>query len=133
MRGKTGEGLHSYKNELVGANRYAYNLDACGYLGVKTDLKREMPLSFTGFRKLGEVGIALELGAYVDLYGYMSLEITKPLQYSSNVNKSFAGGYYMEMGIYLEVTLLARSQVFDAEARLPLFEEKWPLNTTRNR
>lgn len=133
MRGKTGEGLHSYKNELVGANRYAYNLDACGYLGVKTGLKGELTLSFTGFRKLGEVGIALELGAYVDLYGYMSLEITKPLQYSSNVNKSFAGGYYMEMGIYLEVTLLARSQVFDAEAGLTLFEEKWPLYATGNR
>ena len=133
MRGKTGEGLQSYTNELVGANRYAYNLDACGYLGVKTGLKGELTLSFTGLRKLGEVGISLELGAYMDLYGYLHLEISKPYQYSSKVNKSFSGGYYMEMGIYLEVRLLARSQVFDAEAGLSLFDEKWPLFTLGNR
>ena len=53
------------KSELVGANRYAYNLDACGYLGIKTGLKGELTLSFTGLRKLGEVGITLELGTYV--------------------------------------------------------------------
>lgn len=133
MRGKTGEGIQSYKNELVGANRYAYNLDACGYLGIKTGLKGELTLSFTGLRKLGEVGITLELGTYVDVYGYLSLEITKPQQYSGKVNKSLTGGYYMEMGIYLEIRLIARSQTFDVEAGVTLLDEKWKLLSLGNR
>ena len=116
-----------------GCEPLCYNLDACGYLGIKTGLKGELTLSFTGLRKLGEVGITLELGTYVDVYGYLSLEITKPQQYSSKVNKSLTGGYYMEMGIYLEIRLIARSQTFDVEAGVTLLDEKWKLLSLGNR
>ena len=130
MRGKTygsDKGLESYKHELIGANRYSYDLNVCGYLGVKTGVRGELTLSFNGLEKLGEVGIAIELGVYADFYGYMNLHIAKPQQYYNNVEKSFSGGYYIEVGIYLEVELIARSQVFGAEAGLMLLDLKFPL------
>ncbi|MGN0584646.1 MAG: hypothetical protein ACI4JD_04260, partial [Ruminococcus sp.] len=130
MRGKTygkDKGLESYKHELIGANRYSYDLNVCGYLGVKTGVRGELTLSFNGLESLGEVGIAIELGVYADFYGYMNLHIAKPQQYYNNVEKSFSGGYYIEVGIYLEVELIARSQAFGAEAGLMLLDLKFPL------
>lgn len=132
MRGKTGDGLESYSHELLGANRYAYDLTACGYLGVKTGLKGTLSLSFTGLEKFGKVGISIELGAYFDMYGYLDLSISKPYQYSSKIDKSFSGGYYMEMGIYLEVKVFAAAEAFGADKDWPIVDEKWKLFSLGN-
>lgn len=39
MRGISSGKVEGYKNELSGANRYAYNFNACGRIGVETGLK----------------------------------------------------------------------------------------------
>lgn len=134
MRGKTGKGnyLESYSHEMLGANRYAYDLTACGYVGVKTGLKGSLTLSFTGLSKFGKIGISIELGAYFDVYGYLDLSISKPDQFSNNVEKSFSGAYYMELGIYLEVKLFAAAEAFGAEADWPIVDEKWKLFSIGN-
>ena len=134
MRGKTGKGnyLESYSHELLGANRYAYDLTACGYVGVKTGLKGSLTLSFSGLSKFGKIGISIELGAYCDMYGYLDLSIAKPDQFSNNVEKSFSGAYYMELGIYLEVKLFAAAEAFGAEAEWPIIDEKWKLFSIGN-
>lgn len=102
MRGISSGKVEGYKNELSGANRYAYNFNACGRIGVETGLKGELTLSFTGLEKYGEIGISIEVGVYTDLYGYVNFSLKKERQHSSLVEKKFNGAYYLEVGIYLE-------------------------------
>lgn len=121
--------FRSYKNKLIGADRYSFDLTTCGYIGIRSGIEGSMTLSFFGLKKLGEVGMALEVGGYFDIYGYAKYHMVKPYQYYSNVYRTLAGGYYMEGGIYLEVSAIARSRVFRVEARQTLVEYQWSLFT----
>ncbi len=127
MRGISSGKVEGYKNELIGANRYAYNFNACGRIGVETGLKGELTLSFTGLSKYGEIGISIEVGVYTDLYGYVNFSLKKERQYSSQIEKKFNGAYYLEMGIYLEIKAFARAKAFDVEKDARLFKDKWKL------
>lgn len=119
--------FEGYKNKLSGADRYSFDLSTCGYLGIRTGLEGSMTLSFMGLDKLGEVGMALEIGGYIDIYGYARYHMVKPYQYSSTVYHTLTGGYYMEGGIYLEVSAIARSRIFHVEAEAKLVDKTWPL------
>ena len=123
----SGSKVEGYKNELSGANRYAYNFNACGRIGVETGLKGELTLSFTGLEKYGEIGISIEVGVYTDLYGYVNFSLKKERQHSSLVEKKFNGAYYLEVGIYLEIKAFARAEAFDVEKDARLFKDKWKL------
>ena len=112
---------------MSGANRYAYNFNACGRIGVETGLKGELTLSFTGLEKYGEIGISIEVGVYTDLYGYVNFSLKKERQHSSLVEKKFNGAYYLEVGIYLEIKAFARAEAFDVEKDARLFKDKWKL------
>lgn len=112
---------------MSGANRYAYNFNACGRIGVETGLKGELTLSFTGLEKYGEIGISIEVGVYTDLYGYVNFSLKKERQHSSFVEKKFNGAYYLEVGIYLEIKAFARAEAFDVEKDARLFKDKWKL------
>ena len=127
MRGISSGKVEGYKNELSGANRYAYNFNACGRIGVETGLKGELTLSFTGLEKYGEIGISIEVGVYTDLYGYVNFSLKKERQHSSLVEKKFNGAYYLEVGIYLEIKAFARAEAFDVEKDARLFKDKWKL------
>ena len=127
MRGISSGKVEEYKNELSGANRYAYNFNACGRIGVETGLKGELTLSFTGLEKYGEIGISIEVGVYTDLYGYVNFSLKKERQHSSLVEKKFNGAYYLEVGIYLEIKAFARAEAFDVEKDARLFKDKWKL------
>lgn len=121
--------FRSYKNKLAGANRYSFDLTACGYIGIRTGLEGSMTLSFFGLKRLGEVGMSMGVGGYFDIYGYARYHMVKPYQYSSTVYRTLAGGYYLEGGIYLEVSAIARSQIFRVEAKQMLVDHTWPLFT----
>lgn len=73
--------------------------------------------------------MALEVGAYLDIYGYAKYHIVKPEQYYDNVYRTLVGGFYMESGIYLELKLIAKSDVFKAKVEVALAEKKWPFFT----
>ena len=121
--------FEGYKNKLIGADRYSFDLTACGYMGIKTRIEGSVTLSFFGLERLGKVGMALEVGAYLDIYGYAKYHIVKPEQYYDNVYRTLVGGFYMESGIYLELKLIAKSDVFKAKVEVALAEKKWPFFT----
>ena len=77
--------------------------------------------------------MALEVGAYLDLYGYAKYHVVKPEQYYDNVYQTLVCGFYMESGIYLELKLIAKSDVFKAKLELPLEKKKWPFYTMGNK
>ena len=132
MTGTTGGGIKSYKHELSGSDRYAYNFNACGRIGVETGLKGELTLSFNGLSDYGKVGISIEVGFYADLYGYVNFSLKK-MHHNSTVEKNFNGGYYVEMGLYLEIRSVIASEKFGLDAGTSLFKKKWPLFTLGNR
>ena len=133
MTGTTTGGIKSYKHELAGSDRYAYNFNACGRIGVETGLKGELTLSFNGLSDYGKVGISIEVGFYADLYGYVNFSLKKMLHDSTVDEKNFNGGYYVEMGLYLEIRSVIASEKFGLDAGTRLFKEKWPLFTLGNR
>ena len=132
MTGTTAGGIKSYKHELSGSDRYAYNFNACGRIGVETGLKGELTLSFNGLSDYGKVGISIEVGFYADLYGYVNFSLKK-MHHNSTVEKNFNGGYYVEMGLYLEIRSVIASEKFGLDAGKSLFKKKWPLFTLGNR
>ena len=111
-----------YKNKLIEGDRYSFDLTVFGYVGVKMGVSGQLTVSFTGLRRLGEVGVEVQVGAYLDIYG-----LAKYHRYST-VYRTLTGGFYLEAGIYLEVNLVAESKVFKLRLEAPLIPEiKWPL------
>ena len=117
-----------YKNKLVEADRYSFDLTVFGYVGVKMGVSGQLTVSFTGLRRLGEVGVEVQVGAYLDIYGLAKYHVVKPDHRYSTVYRTLTGGFYLEAGIYLEVNLVAESKVFKLRLEAPLIPEiKWPL------
>lgn len=88
-----------------------------------------MTISFFGLQRLGEVGMGMEVGAYLDIYGYAQYHAVKPYSQYNNVYKTAVGGYYMEVGIYVELKVIAESKVFKLKAEGILFEIKYRSST----
>lgn len=117
-----------YKNKLVEGDRYSFDLTIFGYVGVKMGVSGQLTVSFTGLRRLGEVGVEVQVGAYLDIYGLAKYHVVKPDHRYSTVYRTLTGGFYLEAGIYLEVNLVAESKVFKLRLEAPLIPEiKWPL------
>lgn len=117
-----------YKNKLVEGDRYSFDLTVFGYVGVKMGVSGQHTVSFTGLRRLGEVGVEVQVGAYLDIYGLAKYHVVKPDHRYSTVYRTLTGGFYLEAGIYLEVNLVAESKVFKLRLEAPLIPEiKWPL------
>lgn len=123
--------VSSYKyDNLPGSNQYAVQLSACGYLGFRAGFKGGLSLSFCGLSSLGKVGVYVYVGPYVDIYGFAQATFAK---YGGTVSQSLVGGYYVEIGIFLDVTLEARSDKFGVKVGTSLFNKKWPLITFGNK
>lgn len=117
-----------YKNKLIEGDRYSFDLTVFGYVGVKMGVSGQLTVSFTGLRRLGEVGVEVQVGAYLDIYGLAKYHVVKPDHRYSTVYRTLTGGFYLEAGIYLEVNLVAESKVFKIRLEAPLIPEiKWPL------
>lgn len=120
--------IGSYKHDLNGGNRYAINLTACGYLGIKAGFEGGISISFCGLSALGKVGVYVFVGPYIDIYGYCQAEIVKyTVKGVSRLSSNLIGGYYIEIGMNLEVTLEARSKIFKVKTGITLLDKKWPL------
>lgn len=123
--------ISSYKyDNLPGGNQYALQLSACGYLGFKAGFEGGISVSFCGLSTLGRVGVWVYSGAYVDIYGFAQATLVKQ---NSMISQSLVGGYYIEIGIFLDVKLEARSQLFGTKVGVTLFSEKWPLVSFGNK
>lgn len=122
--------IRSYKHELYGGNRYSVELTACGYVGIKAGFEGGLSISFCGLSKLGKVGVYVFVGPYVDLYGFARLTLAKD---RGSAKASLVGGYYIEVGINLEITLEARSDLFKVKVGVTLLDVKWPLVSFGNK
>ncbi len=117
--------IKSYKHDnLLGGNQYALQLSACGYLGFKAGFEGGISVSFCGLSSLGRVGIWVYAGAYIDIYGFAQATLVKQ---NNIVSQSLVGGYYIEIGVFVEVKLEARSKLFNTSVGVKLVDEKWPL------
>lgn len=134
-KGDTNTGnISSYKHQLPGGDQYSLELSACGYLGVKLGFETSLTISFCGASKFGEVGLAVFVGPYVDLYGYVKMSLSRvgyvPSQYGQKkVTSTVIGGYYIEIGINVQVELIARSDFFKVKAGVDLLNYKIPIVT----
>ncbi|HPJ21983.1 MAG TPA: hypothetical protein PLH18_06485, partial [Clostridia bacterium] len=127
ISGDTITGVDTYQNTLIGNNRYTFDFYCAGYLGFKAGIKLSFSLSVYGLPGLGKVGFSGEVGAYLDIYGFMHLNISKLQQYSDQKDVSLQGGLYMELGIYVELKAFAKSDWFKVKASASLYEDKFPL------
>lgn len=116
--------VSSYKNDLIGGNRYSIQLTACGYVGFKAGFEGGLSISFCGLSQFGKVGLFVFVGPYVDLYGFAQLSLVKD---NYNVTTTLVGGYYIEIGMNLKITLEARSDLFGVKIGATLLDKKWPL------
>ncbi|MFI3208817.1 MAG: hypothetical protein R3Y40_06740, partial [Eubacteriales bacterium] len=122
-----------YSASLNAGGRYSFDFYAAGYIGVKAGIESEISISLPLLADLGEVGAGFEVGAYVDLYGYLHYNLVYYGDYVGGNSESLSGGIYLEMGIYLDVYLFARSNWFDAEAEWKPVEEKFALFSVGNK
>lgn len=122
--------IKSYKHDLYGGNRYSIELTACGYVGIKAGFEGSLSVSFCCLSKLGKVGVSVFVGPYVDLYGFAQLTLTKD---NYRTTTSLIGGYYVEVGMNLEIELVARSDLFKVKAGVTLLDVKWPLISFGNK
>lgn len=126
---KTGE-IGSINNKLPGGDQYSLELTACGYLGFKIGFEASLTLSFCGASKFGEVGLAVFVGPYVDMYGFVKMSLSRVGRFNSlpkTVTEEIIGGYYIEIGINVEVELIARSKFFKVKVGSTLLDLKIPL------
>ena len=131
--GNTKDGIDTYENTLPGANRYDFDLYCAGYFGIKAGLKMSISLSIYGLKDLGEIGMSGEVGVYLDLYGFLQLHIDKYYQNSDDYNLRLQGGVYMEFGIYVKLTIFAKSDEFKAKAEYVPYEQKFKLLSVGDR
>lgn len=122
--------VSSYKNDLIGGNRYSIQLTACGYVGFKAGFEGGLSISFCGLSQFGKVGLFVFVGPYVDLYGFAQLSLVKD---NYNVTTSLVGGYYIEIGMNLKITLEIRSDLFGVKIGTTLLDKKWPLISFGNK
>lgn len=122
--------IKSYKHDLWGGNRYSIELTACGYVGIKAGFEGGLTVSFCGLSRLGKVGVFVFVGPYVDLYGFAQLTIAKD---TGPAKASLVGGYYIEIGMNLEISLEARSDLFKVKVGVTLIDVKWPLVSFGNK
>ena len=80
-----------YKNKLLEGDRYSFDLTVFGYVGVKMGVSGQLTVSFTGLRRLGEVGVEVQVGAYLDIYGLAKYHVVKPYHRYSTVYRTLTG------------------------------------------
>lgn len=124
--------IEGYTNSLVEGGRYSYSLAACGYIGLRAGVEGKLTLSLVGLDRFGEIGAAVEVGAYTDIYGYTDLSIVKEDR-NKDPKTRVRGGYYMEVGIYGSLKLIAEASAFKVEAEKTLMDIQVPLLTLGNR
>ncbi|HOV65409.1 MAG TPA: S-layer homology domain-containing protein [Bacillota bacterium] len=130
IRGSTSQGLETYRYGLEGDGRQSLDLYCAGYLGLKSGMRLTLSVNFYGLESLGKVGFMGEVGAYMDIYGFLQLHLVKAGG-TTDINSN--GGVYMEVGIYLELEIFAESESLHAKADVSLLDLKFPVYTLGNR
>ncbi|WEK54567.1 MAG: InlB B-repeat-containing protein [Candidatus Cohnella colombiensis] len=110
---------------LPGDGNYQFTFYVMGTLGLRAGIHMELKAGI-GSVKLNSIGLAVEPGAYVNLWGYFFYQIKK----LNGVESSRSlGALLVEIGIYLESSVGAQLGDGLLSASIPVYENTWPLYT----
>jgi len=110
--------------DLEEAN-YAFKFYVMGTIGVRAGIEFEVAVGLFSL-KLDSIGIAAEVGAYAQMWGYFYYELT--WSKSEGKDSRCSGALFIEIGIYLSVSFKAQLFSYDKLTYNPtLYENEWPL------
>nr|WP_285859148.1 InlB B-repeat-containing protein [Paenibacillus sp. MER 99-2] len=110
---------------LPGDGDYQFTFYVMGTIGLRAGIHMEVKAGI-GSVKLNSIGLAVEPGVYVNLWGYFYYQL-KNLS-GVKTTKSL-GALFVEIGIYLEVAVGAQLGDGALSAGKELVDEEWPLYT----
>ena len=108
---------------------FAFQFYVMGKLGIKMGVKATAGFAI-GSSKLARVGLSLEMGPYVKLYGFFIYQYERwreanTAQYISS--KTMAGALYVDFGLYLIVAIDAAALGDLFEVEYTFLDEEFPL------
>lgn len=110
---------------LPGDGDYQFTFYVMGTLGLKAGVNMSIQAGLLSV-DLNSVGLSVEPGAYVNLWGYFYYQ----LKNENNIESSQSlGALFVEVGIYLEVEIGAQLGDGFVEGSIPVYENMWPLYT----
>ena len=102
---------------------YNFDLYVMGTLGLRAGIIARVELGLFTL-SLDSIGLELETGPYVRLWGYFYYE----LHYANHVRTSnTSGALYLELGIYFETRFLAQALNGQYSYNPTLYSHEWPL------
>ncbi|CAM4188287.1 InlB B-repeat-containing protein [Saccharibacillus endophyticus] len=108
---------------LPGDGDYQFTFYVMGTIGLRAGINMEVKAG-VGSVSLNSIGISVEPGAYINLWGYFYYQ----LKNINNVKTTKSlGALYVEIGIYLEVALGAQLGDGALSAGVSLLDKEWPL------
>lgn len=128
--------IGAIQHNLPGGDQYSIELSACGYLGLKAGFEGGLTISFYKTSYFGKVGLFVFVGPYIDMYGFAKVSLSKVGKYEElgkYISASVVGGYYIEIGMNIEITLEARSDFFKTKIGAKLVDEKIELFSFGNK
>ncbi|GGD80980.1 InlB B-repeat-containing protein [Paenibacillus nasutitermitis] len=108
---------------LPGDGDYQFKFYVLGTLGLRAGVQVTLKAGI-GSVKLNSIGISVEPGVYLNLWGYFYYELKK--SGAEKTTKSL-GALYVELGIYLESAVGAQLGDGLLSASVPLYDNTWPL------
>ncbi|WP_162309378.1 InlB B-repeat-containing protein [Cohnella abietis] len=110
---------------LPGDGNYQFTFYVMGSLGLRAGILLELKAG-VGSVKLNSIGLSIEAGAYVNLWGYFYYQLK---QLNGVQTTKSMGALYVEIGIYLESAVGAQLGDGLLSAKVPIYENTWPLYT----
>ncbi|QTH40696.1 InlB B-repeat-containing protein [Cohnella sp. LGH] len=108
---------------LPGDGNYQFTFYVMGTIGLRAGIQLELKAGI-GSVKLNSIGISVEPGAYVNLWGYFYYQLKNVDGVRST--KSL-GALFVEMGIYLESAIGASLGDGLLSTSVPIYNNTWPL------
>ncbi|ANY67551.1 hypothetical protein BBD42_14520 [Paenibacillus sp. BIHB 4019] len=110
---------------LKGDGNYQFTFYVMGTLGLKAGINLELKAG-VGSVDLNSIGLTVEPGAYVNLWGFFYSQLK---QLNGVKSARSLGAMYVEIGIYLESAIGVQLGDGMLSASVPVYENKWPLYT----
>ncbi|WP_341279372.1 InlB B-repeat-containing protein [Paenibacillus sp. FSL H8-0537] len=110
---------------LPGDGDYQFTFYVMGTLGLRAGIHLELQAGI-GSVDWNSIGISVEPGAYVNLWGYFYYQL-KNMNGVKSTRSS--GALYVEIGLYLEVEVGAQLGDGAISGSVPVYENTWPLYT----
>ncbi len=110
---------------LPGDGNYQFTFYVMGTLGLRAGINLELKAGI-GSVDLNSIGLSIEPGAYVNLWGYFYYQ---KKQLNGVQTSRSLGALLVEIGIYLESAVGAQLGDGLLSASVPIYENTWPLYT----